>query len=170
MTFFSQFALTFGLILTLTAVIAGWVFRSSTAPLLAKLLLPTTLVGLACAAPLEVNPMLGLPVSVSIKSLPDEAELLAFLPHDERHLVDLWLLAGDGPPRSYETTLDESLKKTLRKARDEMAQGRPAILRKRGAQQGMKQQVRSADQSDPRDDQTEYVLDESARSELPPKD
>jgi hypothetical protein len=168
-TFFSQFALSFGLMLALMAVIAAWVFRSSTAPLAFKLVLPTLLVGLACAAPFEVNTMMGLPVSVSTAALPEKAELLAFLPHDEARLVDLWLLSGDGPPRSYETRLDEGMKKVLRRAQDEMAQGRPAMLKKRSSKAGDRQ-LRPGEQSDFPDDQTEYVLDDSARSTLPPKE
>ena len=170
MSFFSQFALTFGSMLMLAAVMAGWLFRSSSAPLLYKLVMPTLFVGLACAAPLEVNSMMGLPVSTSVNALPDKAELLAFLRHDEKHLVDLWLLAGVGPPRSYETRLDDKMKKTLREAQDEMAQGRPAMLKKRESKAGGREESRSADRSDLEENQTEYVLDDSARSSLPPKE
>lgn len=169
MTFFSEFALTFGAMLALIAVIAAWVFRSSTAPLALKLVLPILLVGIACAAPFEVNRMMGLPVSVSSAALPEKAELLGFLPHDEKRLVDLWLLSGDGPPRSYETRLDKGMKEMLRKAREEIAQGRPAMLTKQGAKAGDRQ-VRSGDYADLADDQAEYVLDELARSTLPPKE
>ena len=37
--------------------------------------------------------------------------------NDEAKLVDLWLRRDEGPPRSYETRLDERMKKTLREAR-----------------------------------------------------
>ena len=170
MTFFSQFALAFGLMLGLTAVIAGWVFRSSTAPLAYKIVLPTALMGLACAAPFMVAPMMGLPVSATLGSLPEKAELLAFLPHDETHLVDLWLLSGQGPPRSYETLLDEKMKKTLREAQNEMSQGRPAMLKKQAGKATGRRAQSSGDYADLPDDQTEYVLDESVRSVLPPKE
>lgn len=170
MTFFAPFALTFGLMLVLTAVIAGWVFRSSTAPLAYKIVMPTVLMGTACAAPFMVSPMMGLPVSASFGSLPDKAELLAFLPHDETHLVDLWLLSGEGPPRSYETRLDERMKKTLRAAQDEMSQGRPAMLKKQAGKGAGRRAQSSGDYSDLPDDQTEYVLDDAVRSVLPPKE
>jgi len=169
-TFFAQFALTFGLMLGLTAVIAGWVFRSSTAPLVYKVVLPTVLMGAACAAPFMISPMMGLPVPVSMGSLPDKAELLAFLPHDETHLVDLWLLSDQGPPRSYETRLDEKMKRTLREAQNEMAQGRPAVLKKQAGKAGGRPAQSSSAYSDLPDDQMEFVLDDSARSALPPKE
>ena len=162
MTFFSAFVLTFGLLLASMAVMASWLFRFSGAPLWAKVGLPMLVVALACVTPLEVNPMMGLPVTASLKALPERAQLIAFLPHDEAQAVDLWLRCDDGPPRSYETTLDERMKKTLQQAREEMDSGRPAMLAKRkfaaGSTSGLP------------DDQAEYVLDDSVRSTLPPKE
>ena len=106
----------------------------------------------------------GLPVTVSIQALPERAQLIAFLPHDEAKLVDLWLRCDDGPPRSYETTLDERMKKTLRQAREEMDSGRPAMLAKRKPATGSANDLASAQ------DENEYVLDDSVRSALPPKE
>ena len=162
MTFFSTFVLTYGLMLASMSVMAAWLFRSSSAPLWAKVGLPILVVALACVTPLEVNPMMGLPVTASMKSLPDRAQLVAFLPHDEAKVVDLWLRCDDGPPRSYETTLDEPMKKTLRDARQEMDNGRPAMLAKRKS-------AAPSTNALP-DDQTQYVLDDSVRSALPPKE
>ncbi len=163
MTFFSTFVLTFGLMLASMAVMAAWLFRSASAPIWAKVGLPVFIVALACVAPIEVNPMMGLPVSISVEALPDRAQLIAFLPHDEAKLVDLWLRCDDGPPRSYETRLDERMKKTLSQARQEMDNGRPAMLAKR-------KPAASGFANGLPDDQTEYVLDDSLRSELPPKE
>jgi hypothetical protein len=162
MTFFSTFVLTYGLMLTSIAVMASWLFRSSMAPIWAKVGLPILTVALACVTPLEVNPMMGLPVTASMEALPDRAQLVAFLPDDEAHRVDLWLRCGEGPPRSYETRLNERMKKTLREARQEMDSGRPAMLAKR------KPALGSPDSHV--DDQNEYVLDDSVRSALPPKE
>lgn len=162
MTFFSAFVLSYGLMLASMAVMASWLFRSSSAPLWTKVGLPAITVALACVTPLEVNPMMGLPVTASVKDLPDRAELVAFLPHDEAKLVDLWLRRGEDPPRSYETRLDEKMKQTLREARQEMDNGRPAILAKRKALTGPLTGLP--------DDQNEYVLDDSVRSSLPAKE
>ncbi len=107
MTFFSTFVLTFGFMLASMAVMASWLFRSSSAPLYAKVGLSVLVVAAACLTPVEVNSMMGLPVTASLQSLPDRAQLVAFLPHDEAKLVDLWLRCDGGPPRSYETRLDE---------------------------------------------------------------
>ena len=83
MTFFSTFALTYGAMLAAMAVMAAWLFRSASAPLSAKVGLPMLVVALGCVTPLEVNPMMGLPVTASIEALPERAELVAFVPHDE---------------------------------------------------------------------------------------
>ncbi len=162
MTFFSTFVLTYGFMLAGMAVMAAWLFRSSSAPLWAKVGLPILVVALACVTPLEVNPMMGLPVTTSLKALPERAQLIAFVPHDQAKLVDLWLRCGQDPPRSYETQLDEQMKKTLREARKEMDNGRPAILAKRKSSAGSRNGVA--------DEETEYVLDDSVRSALPPKE
>jgi hypothetical protein len=162
MTFFSAFTLTFGLMLALMAVMAAWLFRSSSAPLWAKVGLPILVVALACVTPLEVNPMMGLPITAAVETLPDRAQLIAFLPHDETQVVDLWLSCDQGLPRAYETRLDERMKKTLREARQEMDNGRTAILAKRKSVAGSTNGLA--------DDQTQYVLDDSVRSTLPPKE
>ena len=47
MTFFSTFVLTYGLMLASMAVMASWLFRSSGAPLCAKVGLPMLVVALA---------------------------------------------------------------------------------------------------------------------------
>lgn len=163
MTFFSTFTLTFGAMLALIALMAAWLFRTASAPLAAKLVVPVLLVALACSAPFEVNSMMGLPITASVNALPEKAELVAFVSRDDDKVVDLWLRSGDTPPRSYETRLDARMKKTLREAQDEKEQGRPAFLSKR------KQKVGDPSGLGDRD-QTEYVLDDSVRSALPPKD
>jgi hypothetical protein len=161
-TFFSTFVLTYGVMLAGMAVMASWLFRSSNAPLWAKVGLPILIVAGACVTPLEVNSMMGLPITASMQALPDHAQLVAFLPHDEEKLVDLWLRCDEGPPRAYETQLDERMKKTLREARQEMDNGRPAILAKRRGPAGLSNGLP--------DDQVQYVLDDSVRSALPPKE
>jgi hypothetical protein len=104
----------------------------------------------------------GLPVTTTVESLPDRAQLVAFVPYDEAQLVDHWLRCADGPPRSYETRLDQRMKKTLREAQEEMDQGRPAMLAKR-------KQTTASGNGLP-DDQAVYVLHDSVRSALPPKE
>jgi hypothetical protein len=56
--------------------------------------------------------------------------------NDEAKLVDLWLRCDEAPPRSYETRLDERIKKTPREARQEMDNGRRAMLAKRKSATG----------------------------------
>ena len=162
---FAAFAVAFGALLALAALIAAWLFRVSSAPLWLKLSVPSIMVILACATPFAVAPMMGRPVPAALAALPERAELVAFVPHDDAHLVDLWLIVDD-TPRAYEVVLDARMKNTLRAAQGEMAAGRPTFLKKQD------KKVRSASQGDfsnlP-DDQTEFVLDESVFSTLPPK-
>ena len=63
MNFFSAFAASFGCLLLVIALIGSWVFRSSAAPLIAKIVVPTLLAALACTTPYQVNSMLGFPIS-----------------------------------------------------------------------------------------------------------
>lgn len=157
MTHFSTFALSFGSLLLLAALIAAWLFRSSSAPLVAKLGVPLLIVALACATPYQVNAMLGYPFSAPAYSLPKQAELIAYVAKDEDKRVDLWLRVGD-TPRAYETTLDDKLKSTLREAQNRMGHGDRVMLVRGKPKQGL-----TSVQSDPG-----YELDESAFS-LPAK-
>jgi hypothetical protein len=127
-TFFSAFAASFGSMLLMGALIASWLFRSSGAPLVAKIVTPAVIVALACATPYQVNAMLGFPISASLTSLPSHVELIAFVAQDNDARVDLWLRLGDAPPRAYETTLDDELKKTLREAQNKLGHGERVML------------------------------------------
>ena len=128
MNFFSAFAASFGSMLLLIALIGSWLFRSSAAPLIAKVGVPPLIVALACATPYQVNSMLGLPISASPATLPAHAELIAFVAHDEDSRVDLWLRQSTAPPRAYETGLDDKLRRTLREAQSRLDHGGRAIL------------------------------------------
>ena len=166
MTFFDSFAVSFGTLLVLMAVIAAWLFRTTPAPLWLKIVAPSIMTAVACHAPFAVNTMMGFPTSVRLDELPEKAELIAFVAHDEVARVDLWLRATD-VPRAYETQLDDNLKKTLRDASEEIAHGRPAVLRKRAAdsQPNSLFEKGFAD----RGQAPLYFLDRSAATALPPK-
>lgn len=180
MSQFVAFACAFGIFLAANVTIAAWLFRSSSAPFAAKIMLPTLVVVLACYTPWTINSMLGYPTETAEASLPDNAQLIAFVPHDAEKRVTLWLRTGDDP-RAYDTVLSGGLKRELRKAKDAMAQGRPAMLRRRGGEPGQgkghsgqgegngHQQV-----GDPLgigdDGEGPYILDQSAMTALPPKE
>jgi hypothetical protein len=156
-SFFSAFAISFGSMLLLGALIASWLFRSSSAPLVAKMVVPTLIVALACATPYQVNAVLGFPISAPLATLPGRAELIAFFAQDKDTRVDLWLRQGGAPPRAYETTLDDKLKKTLRKAQSRLGHGGRVMLVK--TQPGAKR----TGVTEPRaSDEPGYELDESA--------
>ena len=163
MSFFSAFAVSFGSMLLMAALIASWLFRSSGAPLIAKLAVPALIVALACATPYQVNAMLGFPVSAQFALLPARAELIAFVAQDNDARVDLWLRQGDAPPRAYEITLDDKLEQTLRDALTKLRHGGRVMLVK--ARLGTKR-VGGIEQS--AGDEPGYEVDDSAFS-LPSK-
>ena len=167
MSLFSSFALSFGALLALQTLIAAWLFRTAAAPFWAKTAIPSLIVALGCYAPFAVASMMGYPVPASMAELPDHAELVAFVPHDNSKLVDLWLKTSD-VPRAYETQLDPSMKKALEQAREAKERGQIAMLAKRA-----RGDIRKAGAGDPLglgDNQTIYVLDQSSLSQLPSKE
>lgn len=165
MTLFSQFSISLGASLALQAVIVGWLFRTTTAPIWQKIVLPTLAVFLACWTPYSAASMFGYPVSVAMSALPDHAELIAFVPHDAAGTVDLWLRTDDAP-RAYETRLTAAMKKTLEAAREEQARGGIAMLVKKGRKGSSK----AGDPLGIGDNSDLYVLDPSALMSLPPKE
>lgn len=129
---FSAFGLQFGGFMLLNAAVAGWLFRRSDAHIAFKLILPSILVALACTTWWQVGALMGFPVQVDYTALPSRAELIAFLPYDDDHRVDLWLRVGSTPPRAYDVEMDGDLKKTLRQALQQRQQGNRVMLAKGG--------------------------------------
>ena len=171
MSHFAAFALSFGAFLVLTAVVAAWLFRTATSSLWLKIVMPALMTALACYAPYSVASMMGYPVSVSTEGLPDHAELVAFVAHDDDGRVDLWLRTDDSP-RAYDAALTPQMKKTLREAEQEMAHGRRAVLAKKpgGKKADGKNGGRAGDPLGLGQDVSSYVLDENALSQLPKKE
>lgn len=132
MTLFNSFVGTFGLLLLLTVGVTAWTFRSSSAPLSVKLIIPAGLVMLACFTPFRVKALMGYPTLADMRDLPQKAELLAFRPYDDDKRVDLWLQEGASQPRAYDILMTDEMKKTLRAAQGEQAQGRRVGLIKKG--------------------------------------
>jgi hypothetical protein len=161
--FFSAFAASFGSMLLVAALIASWLFRSSAAPLIAKIAVPALIVALACTAPYQVNAMLGFPVLAPPATLPAHAELIAFVSHDDDKRVDLWLRESNAPPRAYETTLNDKLKRTLREAQSRLGHGARVMLVR-----GHLGKKRTGIMEQRAPDDPGYELDDSALS-LPPK-
>ena len=149
--------------LLVAALIASWLFRSSAAPLIAKITAPVLIVALACATPYQVNAMLGFPISAPPATLPAHAELIAFVAHDDDARVDLWLRQSNAQPRAYETTLNDKLKRTLREAQSRLGHGGRVMLVK--ARPGTK---RTGVMEQRARDDPGYELDDSVVS-LPPK-
>jgi hypothetical protein len=161
--FFSAFAASFGSMLLIAALIASWLFRSSGAPLVAKIAIPILIVVLACATPYQVDTILGFPISVPLSTLPSHAELIGFVAQDNDARVDLWLRQGGSPPRAYETTLDDKLRQTLREAKSRLGHGERVLLVR-----ARRDAKRTGVSNTPAPNDPGYELDDSAFS-LPPK-
>ncbi len=168
MTFLSAFVLSFGAMLALTAVVAAWLFRTTPAPLWVKLIIPAALVSLACYAPGTVNAMLGLPVTATFDELPQRAELVAFVAHDDAGVADLWLREGD-IPHAYETALTANMKKTLREAQERQAHGQRTMLMKHGNGGRRRDGQHALEAPSITDDQSAYAIDDKAWA-LPKKE
>ena len=128
----SSLVITIGLVFLLISAIASALFRTSNASLLSKIVAPTLLVILSCALWYVIPSILGFPLETAFASLPQQAELIAFVPHDEEHTVCLWLREGDGNPRSYLVPLTDDLKKTLQEAKQAQSKGERTELKKGG--------------------------------------
>jgi hypothetical protein len=174
MSTYLHFFVSFGALLAFMGVIAAWLFRTAAAPLWAKVLLSSLTVATGCYIPFAAAQMMGYPVSVEMSALPDHAELVAFVAHDETKRVALWLRSGESDePRAYETELTGSLKKTLQAAREKQARGGIAMLvrgKGKGGNGSGAKSGRAGDRLGIGDDQDLYILDESALSQLPPKE
>ncbi len=163
MNFFSAFVASFGSLLLMTAIIGSWLFRFSTAPLIAKIGVPALIVAIACVTPYQVNVMLGLPISAPPASLPAYGELIAFVAHDDVPLVDLWLRQRNAPPRAYETVLNNKFRRILLQAQSRLNRGERVMLVKALATE----RTDAKDQRAP--DEVGYELDNSFFS-FPPKE
>ena len=121
----SSFALYLGIFLTISAAASGLVFRLTSLPLAIRIAVPAVLVALACWTPTQVVSLLGYPVVTAYEALPPKAELLAFIPHENKDpkTVDLILSENGGDPRMYRTELTEGMKKMLKDASEEQRKG-----------------------------------------------
>lgn len=111
-------------------VIASAVFITSSAHTAVKMIVPSLIVAIACVTLIYFPEALGYPVETDFASLPQQAELVAFIPHDEEKTVDLWLRETDNRPRAYSIPLTDGLKATLQKAKQALASG-PVVVGKR---------------------------------------
>lgn len=120
----TAFSLALGAFMLLILVVAGFLFRTTAAPLWMKVAIPTLALLISWWTPTQVAALMGFPLATTFDALPTEAELVAFVPHDDDKRVDLWLREAGKDPRSYSIPLTDSLKDTLRKAKQALAGGR----------------------------------------------
>ena len=127
MSDFTWFFICVGIGLSLFGLATGFVLRATTAPLWAKLTIPTLIVSMAGAAPYSIKPMMGRPVETTMEQLPSQVLLLAFYPIDRR-TVDIWIVEGMHT-RIYQVPYDQALQKALTQAREELKDGPTEIFR-----------------------------------------
>lgn len=123
--------ITIGLFVLLMGVVGANLFKTSSASLASKLVVPSLLTALACFLWYTIPNIFGYPIETTMAALPEKAELVAFVPYENEKSVDLWLRQGKSDPRAYRVPLDEELKSTLRKARQQLAQGMPTEVGKK---------------------------------------
>lgn len=131
MSLFNSFVGVFGLLLLMIAGVASYVFRTSTASIATKFIVPACLVMLACFTPWRVQALMGYPAPTDMRALPQHAELIGFVPHDDTGRVDLWLRQGSDDPRAYDVALDPQMKKALEEAREKLGHGERVGLKKK---------------------------------------
>ena len=165
MSLANTFVYSSGALLLLTAIVAAWIFRSSNASTLTKMVIPVTLVIIVCVTSKQVPAILGYPLESKFDALPKRAELVAFLERDNKR-VDLWLLQSDGSLRAYDTVLDDQMKSVLKAALERKARGQRTMLQKPPA--GKPGQPKRPGYADIRSGHPAYEIDDSAFA-LPPK-
>lgn len=102
-----------GALLAALVVMSAWVFRSSNAPFLAKIILPVFAMGLAWVSPKVINSAIGYPVATTLEGLPTCFDIIAYSADDDRGNVFLWLLDGL-LPRAYSLPLDDRISKGIK--------------------------------------------------------
>ena len=127
MSDFTWFFICVGIGLSLFGLATGFVLRATTAPLWAKLTIPTLIVSMAGVAPYSIKPMMGRPVETTMEQLPRQVVLLAFYPIN-RLMVDIWIVEGKHT-RIYQVPYDRALQKALTQAREELKDGPTEISR-----------------------------------------
>lgn len=119
----NSFLILIGATLTLMTVMAAWAFKSSSAPLWAKVLLPLTIVAASCVAPIALNLTAGCPVSITFEQLPGCFDLMAFSANDEEKRVSIWIIEGKST-RAYELPIDRRVVSGLKIF---MEEGQPGV-------------------------------------------
>ena len=148
MTAPSSLTISIGLFYLIAAVAASALLRTSSARFAVKIAVPTLLVALACGTYRTLPDAFGYPVETAFASLPQQAELIAFVPYDEDKRVDIWLRTDASEPRVYSVELTDGLKRTLREAQQAQAQGRRTMLAKGGKPRGGRPSVINIDGGD----------------------
>ena len=130
MSNFMPFVFLVGALFGLLALIAAWLFRTTSAHIGLKVLLPLLMVAVALYAPFQVSRMMGLPVETTVDAMPDEIQLISYWPNDRVRTVDMRTIASDTQPRAYRVALTPELKQLLEDAADIFAGGGLVFLKK----------------------------------------
>ena len=126
----TYFSLALGAFMLLNLVVGAYLFRTTAAPLWMKVTVPTLALLISWWTPTQVAALMGFPLDTTFSTLPTQAELIAFVPHDDEKKVDLWLRENNKGPRAYTVPLTDELKGTLKQAKQALADG-PAMIGKR---------------------------------------
>ena len=130
-----------GAFILCAAIMLAWIFRTSSAHLAAKIVMPIALVALGIKIAFTLDAMTGYPVHVKLNELPDHARLVGYVEYDRIGEADLWLVAPNQPPRAYHITLPANSSR-FRKAGEEARSGTPVYLWKAKGADGQKFEFR----------------------------
>ncbi len=105
------------------AVMAAWAFRSSAAPLWARLVLPVAAVAAACLVPYLDASLADEHRVTTLDKMPSCFAILALRAHDADGTVDLWV---EGSGRLVNLPMD-GIKDTLRDVQTALRKGEPKV-------------------------------------------
>jgi hypothetical protein len=124
----AKFAFEAGGAWAIATVIGAWTFRSSSAPIWAKIALPVAMMALGISAPWKVDALLGMPRRAVCEDLPKSFELVGFSANDQEHRAYLWIKTG-AEPVSYDVPLGKGMAAGLLAARTVIAREGSAHIR-----------------------------------------
>ena len=131
---FVAFAIRLGAWFLAASIMLAWSFRTTGTSLLARIVLPISLVALGISLPFSVREMMGYPFDAALDAIPKDSRLIAFVEHDRDSKVDLWLQEPRQSPRAYRIDENEAVQRSMAEAHKRLKEGETVyVLRALGA-------------------------------------
>ena len=140
---FLAFAIRLGAWFLAASIMIAWIFRTSGASLMARIIMPIALVALGISLPFSIREMMGYPIDTKVDAIPASSKLVAFVEHDRDNVVDLWLQEAHESPRAYRVPEDELMKKSMAEAHKRLKDGAPVYVLQSNGGKGQKFEIKS---------------------------